>query len=254
MSTHLIIPDYHAKPGDDNRRADWLAKLIIDVKPDVVVNIGDQADMPSLCSYDRSTRAFVGRTYSDDIAAHNEAQERIWEPVRRRKKKLPRSVFLIGNHEQRINKALDASHELEGTISLNDLDLDTYYDDVVPYTGNTPGSIAIDGIVYAHYFISGVMGRPVGGTHPAHSLISKLHHSCTSGHLHLADWSTTTTVLGNRVQGLFCGTYQEVEPETSWAGAASSLWWNGVVVKRNVDRGNYDLQMISIDTMKKEYS
>lgn len=253
MSTHLIIPDYHAKPNDDNRRADWLSKLIADVKPDVVVNIGDAADMPSLCSYDKSSRASVGRTYRADIASHLEAQDRIWGPLRRKKKRLPRRVALIGNHEQRIARALDQSHELEGTISFRDLELERDYDTVVPYSGATPGTIELDGILYAHYFISGVMGRAIGGVSPASSLLNKLHCSATCGHLHLADWATATRATGQRMNGLFAGTYQEDTVDESWAGEASALWWNGIAVKRNVDKGNYDLQMISIESLKKEY-
>ena len=65
--THLIIPDPHAHPDFHNERADWLGKLIKYLKPDVVINIGDAADMPSLCSYDKCTRAFGVRSYRKDI-------------------------------------------------------------------------------------------------------------------------------------------------------------------------------------------
>lgn len=209
--------------------------------------------MPSLCSYDKGSRAYVGRTYRQDIDSHLDAQERIWKPLKKRKKRLPRRVVLHGNHENRIARALDMSHELEGTISFRDLEFEKYYDEVVPYTGTTPGTINIDGVSYAHYFISGVMGRPIGGQHPAASLNSKLHCSATSGHLHLADWSTSTRVDGKRINGLFCGTFQEVDSTESWAGEAANLWWSGVVVKDNVEDGNYDVRFISIDSLRKEY-
>ena len=45
---HLCTPDVHAHPDFNNDRADWLGKLILDLKPDVVVNIGDAADPTSL--------------------------------------------------------------------------------------------------------------------------------------------------------------------------------------------------------------
>jgi hypothetical protein len=47
--THLIIPDAHAHPDYSNDRFTWLGKLIGDVRPDVVINIGDWFDLPSLC-------------------------------------------------------------------------------------------------------------------------------------------------------------------------------------------------------------
>jgi hypothetical protein len=250
MKTHLVIPDTHAHWKHNNDRADWLAGLIGDVRPDVVVHIGDSADLPSLSSYDKGKRGFHGRTYRADIDAHLDFQHRIWEPIRRAKKRLPRRVFLIGNHEQRIEKALDLSPELEGTISLRDLDLTEWYNDIVPYDGNTPGRIEIDGVWYAHYFSSGVMGRAIGGEHPATSLLAKRFSSSTCGHLHLADWSIRTT-NDRKIMGMFVGCYQDYRSD--WAGDANELWWSGVVIKRGVHNGQYDPEFISIQRLKEEY-
>ena len=60
MRKYLIIGDSHAKPAVSNRRYHWLGKLARDLKPDVVVNMGDWFDMESLCSYDRGTKGFAG--------------------------------------------------------------------------------------------------------------------------------------------------------------------------------------------------
>lgn len=252
MTTHLVIPDTHAHPDHHNQRFDWLAKLIIDTKPDVVIHLGDSADLPSLSSYDRGRKSFQGRSYAKDINAHLDSQERIWEPVLRRKKRLPRRVILHGNHEDRITRAVDLQPELEGTIGLSDLQLDQWYDDVVPYEGRTPGQIVIDGVVYAHYLVSGVKGTPVGGEHPATSLITKTLTSATVGHLHLADWSRRTASDGRVINGLFAGVYQDYSPD--FAGAGAHKWWRGVCLKTNVENGNYDLQMISLDALRREYS
>jgi hypothetical protein len=251
LTTHLIIPDQHAHYQHSNERADWLAQLIIDIKPDVVINIGDSADMPSLSGYDKGKRGFHGRTYRQDIDAHLDFQDRLWAPVVQRKKRLPRSIFCIGNHEWRIERALDLSPELQGSIGLGDLDLGRWYDQVVPYNGGTPGVINVDGILYAHYFISGVMGRPVGGEHPAYSLLQKHYKSATSGHLHLADQCIRTDGDGRKVMGTFCGCYQDYDAD--WAGEANRLWWRGVLVKNNVDNGTYDPEWISIDSLRKAY-
>jgi hypothetical protein len=247
-----VIPDAHAHFQYDHSRADLLAHLINDLRPDVVINIGDGADMPSLCHYDKGKRGFNGRTYRQDIDAHLEFQDRIWDPVVRRKKKLPRTVYCIGNHEQRIEKALDLSPELVGTIGLSDLELSRWYDDVVEYRGGTPGVIDVDGILYAHYFISGVMGRPVGGEHPGYSLLNKHFASATSGHLHLADMAIRTDGHGKKIIGAFCGCYQDYDAD--WAGESNRLWWRGVLVKHNVENGSYDPEFISLDQLRKIYS
>lgn len=252
MTIHLVIPDQHAHPDYSNKRADLLSKLILDVKPDVVINIGDGADMASLSSYDKNKRSFQGRTYKADIDAHLDFQNRIWEPIYRRKRRLPYTIYCIGNHEQRIEKALDLSPELEGSIGMGDLQLHQWYDDIVPYEGGTPGVIAVDGILYSHYFISGVKGLPIGGEHPADSLVTKTFMSATSGHLHLADFSIRTAGNGKKLMGSFVGCYQDYD--APWAGESNRLWWRGVLIKHNVFEGVYDPQFVSLETLRKEYS
>lgn len=251
MSTHLIIPDAHAHPQHNNNRAIWLGKLINDIKPDVVINIGDTADMPSLSSYDKGTKGFIGRNYKEDINAAVDFEDKVWSTVRKAKKKLPRRIKLHGNHEQRIGRAINASPELEGAISYNDLQESNFYDTICQYNGNTPAVIDVDGVHYAHYFISGVMGRAISGEHPAYSLITKEFVSCTQGHIHTMDYAVRTTVDGRKINGCVCGVFQDYDSD--WAGESNKLWWRGVVVKRNVDKGDYDPQFISLDAIKKEY-
>lgn len=249
--THLVIPDLHAHPDHDNMRADCIGKLIVDVKPDVIINLGDTWDMPSLCTYDKGKRNFVHRNYKKDVAAGCELNERLFEPMKRQKKKKPYSIFLEGNHEERIRRAIDAHPELDGAITYDDLQLDTWYDKVVYYDGGTPGVFAIDGICYAHYFVSGVMGRPIGGEHHAYSLLSKHYSSCTCGHSHLMDFAVRTQANGKKLFGLVAGAC--IGYHQGWAGHANQLWWDGVVVKRNVHDGQYDPQFISLEALFREY-
>lgn len=248
---HLIIPDPHAHPDYSNKRADYLAQLILDLRPDVVVNLGDQWDFSSLSGYDKGKRSFVGRSYSADLQSGLDFSARLWEPVKKAKKKLPRRIFLEGNHEHRIEKALDLSPEMVGTVDFKDLDLDHWYDEVVRYDGSTPGYMEVDGITYAHYFISGVLGRPISGEHPAHSLASRLASSLTAGHLHTFDYNIRTTVTGRKQQNLIAGCFFDYD--SPWAGKANNLYWRGVVIKRNVSDGQYDLECVSLNQLEKIY-
>ena len=249
--THLVIPDPHAHFQHHNKRAEWLGKLINDVKPDVVINLGDNADMPSLSSYDRGTKGFQGRTYRADIDASNDFSDRLWHTVRSSKRKLPRRIILEGNHEHRIKKAINLQPEIEGAVAFSDLQFDNYYDEVVEYNGRSPGVINVDGINYAHFFISGVMGKAIGGQHPAYSILQRGHGSSTAGDLHLLSYDTQTGIGGRRIQGLVAGCYQDYDAD--WAGEANRLWWRGIVIKRNVSDGNYDPEFVSIDRIKKVY-
>jgi hypothetical protein len=251
---HLILPDPHAHPDYNNDRADWVGQLIKDIKPDVVINMGDAADLPSLSSFDKGKASFHGRNYEKDINSHLDFQDRMWAPMRKSKKKQPLRIVLEGNHEHRIKRVLESDPHLEGGkfgVSFKDLAFDDYYHEVVEYQGQTPGIYTCDGIDYAHYFISGVMGRPVGGEHHAASLINKNFTSCTAAHSHTVDWAVRSNPHGKKIMGLVCGVYQDYN--SPWAGRINDLWWRGVVIKRGVADGQYSPQFISIEDLRKEY-
>lgn len=257
MTIHLVIPDSHANPDYHNERFTWLGKLIVDVRPDVIIDIGDMADMASLCHYDKGTQKAEGRRYVDDIRAYVDANTRIFNEIdklndrlRADKKKLykPRIVKLRGNHEQRIARAADKDPTLFGKISYRDLQDEQFGWEVVDFL--TP--IVIDGVTYCHYFTSGVMGKPIGGISPARTLLNKGSISATQGHVHTFDYSETTRFDGTRIQGLVCGCY--VDYPMDYAGQANQMWRSGIVIKRRVHNGTYDMQFISIDEMRDTYA
>ena len=121
MTTHLYFTDVHTQPGISNRRASWLSKLIIDVKPDVVINGGDQPDLYSLNSYDKGKGSFHGASYQADIESSLDFDAKLFEPIRKRKKKRPRFVYTVGNHCQRIEKVINQEPHLAGhKYGIND--------------------------------------------------------------------------------------------------------------------------------------
>ena len=137
--------------------------------------------MHSLSEYDRGKKSFEGRTYKADIEASQEAMECLMKPIReeqkrrvegKRKQWNPRLVLTMGNHEMRIERAIENDRKLEGLISLEDLKYREFGWEVVPFLE----TVTIDGICYSHYFTSGVMGRPVSS---ARALVARKHMSCT---------------------------------------------------------------------------
>jgi Calcineurin-like phosphoesterase len=253
MKTHLVIPDQHANPFYNNLRAEWLGKLMADLKPDVVVNLGDAADLTSLSSYDKGKASFHGKNYGDDIASHLDFQDRMWYNIRKSKKKLPTSYVLEGNHEHRIKRFLEFEPHLKGAVSFNDLDFKKYYNEVVEYSGEAPGIITVDGIDYAHYFTAGISGRALQSVHHAYDLTSKRFTSSTVGHSHLMDYAVRKDSSGRTRMGLVAGVFQDyVAP---WAGkGVCSHWWSGVVIKRNVSDGVYDPEFVSLERLKRTYA
>src|SRR5690349_10871387 len=60
---HMVIPDVQAKPNVSHEHMRWIANYALEKRPDVIVQIGDWADMPSLSLYDKGKRCYEGRRY-----------------------------------------------------------------------------------------------------------------------------------------------------------------------------------------------
>ena len=127
---HLLIPDCQLKVGVPMDHLTALGNYIIDQKPDVIINIGDFADMPSLSTYDRGTKTAEGARYQEDIDATFEGMEKLLEPIKaynrhaalgHRAVYRPDMVLTLGNHENRINRHVNANPDLEGKLSVDDL-------------------------------------------------------------------------------------------------------------------------------------
>jgi len=255
----LVIPDAHAHPDYDNLRFASLGQLIVDEKPDIIVCIGDFADMPSLSSYDRGTRGFEGRRYHRDIDAAQDAMSKLLAPTleynekRRKAKKRryrPKKVMCLGNHEARIDKATQSSSELYGTISTADLGYEGHGWEVYPFMER----VFIEGIAFSHYFASGVMNRPIGGEHIGNSLLSKNYMSSVQGHSHLYNHAIRTRADGQKMHGLAVGCFVHPEYTESWCAGARHLWWEGVLILDNVSEGDFSLRDITTEQLMEMYT
>lgn len=229
--------------------------MICDVKPDVVVCIGDLFDLPSLSSYDVGKKSFEGRTYAADIEAGLEAQELLFEEIykynrRRREVVAPEFHYCLGNHEHRISRAIESDRKLEGTIGYDDLTNDGQYPWIVH---DFLKPVNIGGVVFAHYFVSGVMGRPISGISPAASLLAKQSHSCVQGHIHTLDYAQKTRVDGRKLNAVVCGWYGDFEEE--WAGPqVNALWEAGILVLRDVKNGEFGgMEWVNIGRIQRRY-
>lgn len=242
---HLVIGDSHAHPDHNNDRFIWLGKLIHDIKPDVVVNIGDLADMPSLCMHSKPIE-LEGARYRRDCEAAYDAQEKLFHEVRKHKKRLPRFVWTLGNHDVRPQRFVEANPVFQNHVRNEDIGYRDFPWEVVPFLE----TITIDNIDYSHYFTSGIMGRPIGGTHPAWTIIKKRNRSATCGHSHVLDYKIDKTP-GQSLMGLVTGHYLDYRP--GYAGPANEMWSSGIAICNNVDNGLYDFQWLSIGAIRKEY-
>jgi hypothetical protein len=232
--------------------------LIVDRRPDVVVCLGDFADLGSLSSYDKGKKDFEGRRFQKDVDSVRDALARIQKPLKecneqakKNKKGLykPRMVMLGGNHdESRINRVVNLHPELDGVLSLGALGYEEHGWEYVKYAK----PICIDGVWYCHHFPSGVKGEPIGGVNIGASLLAKNMATSIVGHSHVFDVATRSRPDGKRMWGISTGCY--FEESMKYAESSEFLWWRGLVCLNDVDDGNFDLETINIKEVRRRYS
>ena len=253
MTRHLVIPDTQVKPNQPVEHLRWAGLYAAEKKPDVIIHIGDHWDMPSLSNWDVGKRSFEGRRYKDDIKAGLDAMEVFLEPIRAEQKRLisnkkkqwnPRLVFTIGNHEQRIERAIEADAKLEGLIGYDDLKLNELGFEVYDFL-----EVAIiNGIAYSHYFTSGIMGRPVSS---ARNMLSKKMMSCVMGHVQDKDIAFARRADGKNILGLFAGIFYQHDEDYLTAQTNGS--WRGIWMLNEVNDGSCEEMPITLGYLRNRY-
>ena len=251
MTTHAVIPDVQAKAGTDFSFLERVGKYLAEKKPDVIVQIGDFADMPSLSSYDKGKKSFEGRSYTKDIEAATDAMAALVGPImqeqwrlKRNKEKQwkPRLVLTLGNHEERINRAIEYDRMLEGLVSTDDL---PYFDwEVYPFLE----PVEIDGVFYCHYFPTGVLGRPAV---TASAMVSKLHASCVAGHQQGKQVAYGKKPDGSMITCIIAGS--AYEHEEAYLNFQGNKHWRGIIMLHEVNNGTFDEMFVSLDYLRKKY-
>lgn len=249
----LVIPDCQVKEGVPLDHLTWAGKAIVDYKPDVVVNLGDFADMPSLSTHDKAgSKYFEGKRYTKDVEVVKEAMSMLLAPLKEEQARLkrnkekqykPRMVMLLGNHENRINRAVNNNPMLEGLISTKDLG---YEKDWEVHEFLHP--VFIGGVGFSHYWPVGAMGRPASS---AAAIVSKLHMSCVAGHMQGKQVAYGKRADGQSICAIIAGSfYQHYE---DYMDRLSNSHWRGLVVLNEVQDGHLDELFLSMDYLRRKY-
>lgn len=251
---HIVIGDTQVKPRIQTAHLSWIGHYIVDqfVGQDVtVIHVGDHADMPSLSSFDKGKAAMEGRRYRSDIIAANAGFDRLCQPLvdynnkPRTRPWWPARHITLGNHENRINRAVDSDAQLEGVISTDDLNFKSWGWTVHPFLQ----PVVLDGVHYAHYFYHPSTGRPYGGEN-LHTRLKQIGHSFTMGHQQGVSYAVRP-VGKTRHHGLVIGS--SYLHEENYLGPQSTAYWRGIVVCHQVERGAYDPMFVSLDYLCRRY-
>lgn len=250
-SNILVIPDTQCKEGQEWPHLAALGQYIVKHRPEVIVHLGDHWDMPSLSSYDRGTRKAEGKRVYQDIAAGNAAMDVLLHDLRKlqskqRKHKIkvykPRMVFLIGNHEERIMRHVNANPELHGFLDYSHLSLSEWEvsDFLIPKE--------VEGILFAHYFYNPNSGRPFGGS--ITNRLNKVKESFIQGHEQTLLFDRQYTP-NRTLTGLVAGAFYLHDEE--YKGAQGNTHWRGVIMLHDAEGGDYRKEEIPIDYLMEKY-
>jgi len=254
---HLVIGDSHAHPDDPNHRFEWLGRMIQDRSPDVVVNMGDMVDYPSLFGYDQGAKGplFQGMKYWRDTDAGVDAMERINAHL---SGKRPRMVYITGNHEHRVNRMLEAEPRFMGVVGIEDLQREALGWEVFPFLE----AAYIDGVNYSHYFKAPGSKQPVGGVMPARAVVMKFPgsfnrvfgHTHRFGYYEQGDGSPSNN---GKIVSINAGCYFDTKHDGvahRWAGRDVDNWRGGILELEVEDEQISDFHWTSLETIRQRYS
>jgi len=244
MTTHLLIPDTQNKPGVKMDHLTALGNFIAYHRPDVIIDIGDWYDFPSLSSYDKKTAKAEGRRVKADIEAGDKARRMLMRPFEKIKGYDPRLVFCLGNHEERLIRFMNDNPEL---IDYFDFKLFASLDKWEVHKFQE--LVKIDGIAYTHFFANPFSGKPYGGT--MQNKLNKAKMSFSQGHIQKFEYAREHLNDGQILNGLTAGAFYQHNED--YKGPQGNNHWRGVIWKSNVKDGDYDLEMIRMETLLKDW-
>ena len=253
---HVLIPDTQVKKGVALDHLRWAGEYCVEHKPEVIVHIGDHADMPSLSSYDKGKRTAEGKRVNEDIEAAIKGMEVLLRPIYEEQQRelreygkikwKPRLVLTLGNHEERILRHVNANPELYGFLSIESLKYEEFgwevYDFLEP--------VNVDGVTYCHYMANPFSGKPYGGS--ALNILKHVGESFTMGHKQTLDVTTRFLPSSGKQQwGIIAGAFYQ--HDEGYKGPQGNKHWRGIIHKRRVVDGSYDPEIISMERLKYLY-
>jgi hypothetical protein len=241
-----LLMDAQVKPGVPVDHLSWYGRYLAEKRPDVIVCIGDFADMPSLSSY-AAPGSLEGENarYREDVDSVKRAMAAFLEPIVRVPGWSPRLVTTLGNHEDRIDRAIQAApRQLEGVISVEDLGYREFGWEVYPYLQ----PVVIGGVAFCHFFPSGVMGHAIT---TAAGLIRKMHMSCVAGHLQGRDIAYGRHADGRTITAIISGSFYQ--HDESYLSPLANQHWRGTYMLHEVKEGCFDEMALSINFLQRRY-
>lgn len=250
--TIIVIPDTQCKLDQSLEYLRCIGEYIAEKRPDVIVHLGDHADMPSLSSYDKGKKSAEGKRVVRDIQAAISGMNVMLEPVKRAQEASeglwkPRMVMCLGNHDgSRIKRHVEANPELDGLLSIDSLRYKDMGWEVVDFLN----TIVVGGVTFVHYTSNPYTGKPLGGT--AATILKEFGMSVIQGHKQGLQVATRTLHTGQQQWSIVAGAcYAHNE---DYRDAMANKHWRGLLLLENVCNGDFDLSLLSLEHIMERFS
>jgi hypothetical protein len=247
VARHYVLPDTQLRAGVPADHIDWIAADIVRRKPDAIIVLGDWWDFVSLNTHAAPGSASTeNQRIEKDLTAGNLAFARLAAPIQaeidrlaagHRKRWNPRRIFMFGNHENRLARAVERDPKWSGIIG--------------DHLMLTPGferhgfneRVWLDGIVYSHFFQSSHSHHAIGGT--IDNRLNKIGASFVQGHEQGFRYGTRIQASGATWHGLVAGSCYVHREE--YRGNQGQKHWRGCVVLNEVKDGDYCVMPLTLD-------
>lgn len=259
--TTIIIPDSHADPRFPNHRYVAAGRFIAERRPDNIVQLGDFGNLESLCFHNKGRPLLQeGMRLKDDMDAMQEAYELLQNEIDtvnrkatslHRRRYSPRMVWLDGNHEYRVRRYLEQQPELDGYLPEAGL-VNTRGWEYVPYMDNA----FISGVRFTHIPINPGNSRPYGGKYVTWRVVENSSMSVVFGHTHSRTLSSLRRVAEHGaevINSYAAGCYIDYHPDYVRGVESIVNWWRGLSVLTHFDKGEFDVETVSMERLFEEY-
>jgi hypothetical protein len=251
--TIAVIPDNQVKYGESYEYLTRIGQYLVEKKPDVWVHLGDFLDFESLSSYDKGTKSCEGKRIVKDLQAGQMAMQALMQPLidfnakakkNKEKQYKPELHLTLGNHEDRLARAINQDAKLDGLVTLDDLPFEKHGWNVHPFLK----PLFINNVAFCHYFPTGVLGRPATS---ASALVNKMHMSCIAGHQQGKQVAYGKRPDGSTITGIIAGSCYE--HDEGYLDHQSNKHWRGIIMLHEVDNGSFDEMFVSLKFLEKRY-
>lgn len=249
---HLVIPDTQVRPGVNLDHFRWIGRYIAEKRPDVIIHLGDHWEFDSLSEYDKDThvKEFSQRSYAKDLDAGHAALRLLNTEIRKVKGYKPRMEWTEGNHDQRVMRLFGREPRLVGALPTPRQLMFAEGWKVHEYLK----PVTIDGVTYCHLFVkssNGLVTSTKFGAPNAKAQVQREMRSCTAGHKPGLD--THIQSVGNRqIRGIIAGSCYRHDLE--YGTPQGNRHWRGILVKHEVENGDYALMEVTLKYLKEKYS